>query len=399
MACIASNCQISILGEMLCEDRLKNQKVKNDMDDTIYDETESIMGESDDEDDWNGLLNDIDTQDLIDTEVIINSIHKESNSDKDDINLENTIDIDNSKNIHKICSKCQITCIIKDGQLVCGTCGEIIGVCENVEQYSISTDKGHNTSNNSFMSFNIIGKNAYCYQRSFLKTCADYTSYRKNNNKKDMYNHAYQYDGKKPPKDVIKIAVEIFSKIKDAGYVFRGKKKKGVQGACLFYACVIKGLTKPPREIASIMGIEERFLSHGDRILQDLNERGVISIPTILRPMKDYINQYFPALNIDDKYKDFVMAIIDRAEKKNIHIKNDSRTTTKVIGAIYLLVTRIPELRKITKEKIVKECNISKSTFIRYFNLLNANHTLLKKTFKRYRIPIDTKYRPKKIET
>ena len=52
-------------------------------------------------------------------------------------------------------------------------------------------------------------------------------------------------------------------------------------------------ITKTPREIASVMEIEERFLSQGDRIIQELNEKGIITIPTILRPLKDYLDQYF----------------------------------------------------------------------------------------------------------
>ena len=34
-----------------------------------------------------------------------------------------------------------------------------------------------------------------------------------------------------------------------------------------------------------------------------------------------------------------------------------------------MLVVRIKSLRHITKDMIVDECNISKSTFIRYYNL------------------------------
>ena len=243
------------------------------------------------------------------------------------------------------------------------------------------------------MSFNFIGKNSYCYQRSFLKTCANYSSFRRNNNRKDLYNYNYQYEGKKIPKNAIKLAIELFSKIKENNYVFRGNGKKGVLGACLFYSCVMNHITKTPREIASVMEIEERFLSQGDRIVQELNEKGVISIPTILRPLNDYLDQFFPALNIPDKYKQFVTDIIKMAEKKDVHIMNDSRTTTKCIGAIFLLINRIKELKHITKDHIVKECNISKSTFIRYYNLLLTNYKMLKPVFKKHRITMPVEWR------
>jgi uncharacterized membrane protein YeiH len=75
-------------------------------------------------------------------------------------------------------------------------------------------------------------------------------------------------------------------------YVFRKDVKKGVQGACLYYTCHQNGISKTPFEIAKIVGIAEKFLSSGDRILSDLNERGIIQIPKI-DSIPSYINRYF----------------------------------------------------------------------------------------------------------
>jgi transcription initiation factor TFIIIB Brf1 subunit/transcription initiation factor TFIIB len=354
------------------------------------DQTKSDL--SDNDDDWMGLFNDIsnalDDDDVDYRQMIVDA-------DKDGIVLEAGItsaEIAVVKFI--ICPKCNIEGKLTGGGVFCESCGLEREMVDNNQQFCFSTEKDHNTSLNSFISFNIVGKNSYAYQRSFLKTCANYSSFRRNNNRKDLYNYNYQHEGKKIPKNAIKLAIELFSKIKENNYVFRGNGKKGVLGACLFYACVMNQITKTPREIASVMEIEDRFLSQGDRIVQELNEKGVIEIPTILRPLKDYLDQFFPALNIPLVYKQFVIDIIERAEKKNIHIQNDSRTTTKCIGAIYLLITRIKKLKHITKDHIVKECSISKSTFIRYFNLLTINHIILKKVFKKHRIPMpnDWKY-------
>jgi predicted transcriptional regulator len=88
-----------------------------------------------------------------------------------------------------------------------------------------------------------------------------------------------------------------------------------------------------------------------------------------------------------------VADIINRSEKKNVHIMNDSRTTTKCIGAIFLLINRIRGLSHITKDHIVKECNISKSTFIRYYNLLMTNYKIIKPVFKKHKIPMPTDWR------
>jgi transcription initiation factor TFIIIB Brf1 subunit/transcription initiation factor TFIIB len=317
-------------------------------------------------------------------------------NDTPSINLETQLNLTDKVVNYTMCTVCKVDCVITDGIIQCLKCGLESEIIDDTNKFSFSIENDHNISSNSFMSFNIIGKNSYCYQRSFLKSCANYASFRKNNNRKDMYDYNYQHDGKKIPKNAIKLAIELFSKIKEKNYVYRGNGKKGVLGACLFYACVIHNITKTPREIASVMEIEERFLSHGDRIVQELNEAGVISIPTILRPLRDYIDQYFPALKIPNKYKQFVIDLIERAERKNIHIKNDSRTTTKCIGAIFLLINRIKSLKHITKDIIVKECSISKSTFVRYYNLLLINFTILKPVFKKHRIPQPNSWRSKK---
>ena len=336
-------------------------------------------------DQWLSLLKDI-SDDMDDSKY--KDIRSILDSNIAIVDLEIRMDLGNEKIVkYTTCSKCNIECTASDGYVYCSNCGLETPIIDDDNKFSFATEKDHNVSSNSFMSFNFIGKNSYCYQRSFLKTCANYSSFRRNNNRKDLYNYNYQYEGKKIPKNVIKLAIDIFSKIKDHNYVYRGNGKKGVLGACLFYACVMNNITKTPREIASIMEIEERFLSQGDRTIQELNEDGIINIPTILRPLKDYLDQYFPALEIPDKYKQFVFDIIERAEKKNIHIVNDSRPTTKCIGAIFLLVNRVKSLNHITKDKIISECRISKSTFIRYYNLLISNYKKIKPVFVKHRIP------------
>jgi transcription initiation factor TFIIIB Brf1 subunit/transcription initiation factor TFIIB len=344
---------------------------------------------NDTDDDWMALLQDISNSP--DDDISHELVYLQTKKDTAE-NLEVQLQIDKVSKFN-VCPKCNIEGINNGITIVCEECGLELSESESHGHYSYTMTQDHNTSNNSFMSFNFIGKNSYCYQRSFLKTCANYSSYRKNNNRKDLYNYNYQYEGNKLPKNVIKLAIELFSIIKEHGYVFRGCGKRGVLGSVLYYAANILHVTKTPREIANIMNIEDRFLSHGDRIVQELNELGIINIPNILRPLDDYVNQYFSALQIPIKYKGFVIDLINRAEDKNIHIRSDSRTTTKAIGAIYLLSCRSRNLKHITKEKIVKECMISKSTFVRYSNLLRADYKIIKCVFIKHNIPMENSWK------
>ena len=162
----------------------------------------------------------------------------------------------------------------------------------------------------------------------------------------------------------------------------------------MYYACYNNNISKTPSEIAQFSNIEEKFHSLGDRILHDLNEKGIISIPVKINPIVDYVNRYIELLEIPKKYTSFIIDLIKRADEKKIHILHDSKNNTKCVGCIYMLVERTPELKKrITKDKIEAECGISKTTFIRYYNILCSFYKLIKKVFKKHQIPMKLEWK------
>lgn len=299
---------------------------------------------------------------------------------------------------YNLCPLCHTSCKISGTMIVCENCGtERAWDSHSNDLYSISIEQNYNTMNNSFMTFSIVGMNSYCYNRSFLKTCADYSAYRNHTNKKDIVNRIYQYEGNKPPHNIINATVELFEHIKNKGYVYRGDGKLGVIGACLYYTSIQHNLMRTHKEISAIMGIDEKFIGQGDRILQELNEMGLIDIPTNNKPLLGYLATYLPKLGIPEKYKQFIIDTLSRAERKHLHINHESRITTKVIGVIYLLTKRVPELHHIKKEAISEACNnISKATFIRYYTLIIDNHVIMKKVFRKHKIPMPLSFKATK---
>ena len=297
------------------------------------------------------------------------------------------------------CNNCGGHLYVENYILVCKECGVETQNSSNIteEDYSTSAITDCNVNSNGFIAMKMSGVGAYGVQRSLLKTCANYPKYRKINTLIEMQIWNYTNDKKQHiPKNVIQEANDMFASIKDNGYVFRKDGKKGVLSACLYYACYNNGISKTPSEIAQFSSIEEKFHSLGDRILHDLNERGVIEIPIKVSPIIDYIDRYMELLDINKKYRAFVVELIFRAEKKRIHILHDSKSNTKCVGAIYMLVNRIPELRKkITKEMIEQQCGISKTTFIRYYTMLCQYYKKIKKVFKRHQIPMPVTWKNK----
>jgi hypothetical protein len=298
-------------------------------------------------------------------------------------------------NDYNLCPLCKIPGKINDAIIICEKCGmERAWDLHTNDTYNMSIDQNYNTMNNSFMTFSIVGQNSYNLNRSLLKTCADYSLYRHNNNKKEIINRIYRYEGSKPPMNIVNQTADLFDKIKNKGYVYRGDGKLGVIAACLYYVSIENNLTRTPKEIAAIMQIEDKFLSQGDRILQELNELGVISIQTTHKPLNDYLNTYLPKLKIPDKYRGFIVDIISRAEKKHLHIRNESRLTTKIVGVIYLLTQRVPELKDIKKNTISEECNnISKATYTRYYTLICSEYKIMKKCFRKHKIPMPVEWK------
>jgi transcription initiation factor TFIIIB Brf1 subunit/transcription initiation factor TFIIB len=310
-------------------------------------------------------------------------------------NLENTLIIQDTKQTG-ICNACGDQLYSSGSFLVCKSCGlELQGTSNQTnEDYSASAQNECNVNDKGFISMRVIGKGSYGYNRNLLKSCANYSQYRKMNTLKEMHNWNAQSTTNHLPKNVIEEANNMFAKIKEKGHVYRKDVKKGVQSACLYYACYNNNISKTPNEIAQIVGIAEKFHSSGDRILRDLNERRVIDLPAKVDPIVDYVERYFELLNINKKYRDFVLDLIYQANKEKLHVLCDSKNNTKCIGAIYMLIDRVPELRKsIDKDTIDKECEISKTTFMKYYILLCKYYRKFVPIFAKHKIPMKLEWK------
>lgn len=311
-----------------------------------------------------------------------------------DLDMEYTTIISSKKSNE--CPSCKSKLTHNGNKLECGSCGLVIDDSSGMtdEQYTTPSLSDCNVSDKGFMSMKIVGKGAYGNNRSLLKSCAKYDQYRNMTTRKDVHNWNSQSTDKHLPKNVIEEACNMFAKIKAKGYVYRKDVKKGVLSACIYYACYNNGISKTPNEIASLVGIAEKFHSMGDRILRDLNERGVVELPDKIDPVVDYVLRYMEVLGIDKKYKDFVLDIIHVADREKLHVLSDSKNNTKCIGAIYLLIDRVPDLRKtIDKDKIDNDCEISKTTFIKYYNLICKFYRKFVPVFVRHSIPMKIEWK------
>jgi transcription initiation factor TFIIIB Brf1 subunit/transcription initiation factor TFIIB len=315
----------------------------------------------------------------------------------------------------EICPECNIQLKLLDDVLICEKCGleQDYNAEYNAEMYNVAVDGNYNSSTTSSTSFTFSGgKKSYGYQKAMLRTCSEYSITSYQTIKKEILNRINMYNGNKPPMNVQLACIDMYYSLKenDKSYleainkgqteqnekkrlVFRSNGKWGIIAACLYYTCIAEGLTRTPREISEIIGIDEKYQSIGDKRLQEFNELGIINIPIHNKLLENYIYRYFPLLSIPEKYKDFVCDIIKRADDKGLHICIDIRTSTKCVGVIYLLTTRVPELMHISKDTITKECRISKTSYMRYASIISNNFIVIKKIFKLYQIPMPIEWK------
>lgn len=274
-------------------------------------------------------------------------------------------------------------------RLICENCG--LEICETFNEENEGTSAHGITDCNidprSCSPFRIWGngKFANTLRRTFIQTCSNYNKFSKNLIYKTLM--AWNAEGELP-KTVLKRACDIFEQVKKTNQVYRKDCKNGLLSACLYYACYEEKLMKTPGEVAKFCHIEEKFHSHGDRILRSLNELGYIQIPTKINPVEYYLIRYIKILNIPDVYVDFLIQLIDRAERKKIHLIHDSKHNSKCIGAIYILVTQVKSLSHINKDEIEKKCVISKTTFTKYALVIFKYYKKFKKVFKKHKIPM-----------
>ncbi len=294
---------------------------------------------------------------------------------------------------YRYCETCNVLCIETGCELVCPGCGEERPWHYDFDFYSKNVEQNHNTSSNQFMNLIITGKNVRGI-RNCLKMCGtDY--YRQGELAiREALEKKIADQEMDIPVEIIDKTLETYSMIKRTDIVFRSQGKWYIIGACMNYAFLEAGIPKNRKEICSLIGISEKKLSAGENQLEKLNEMEVIHLPFKPASQREFINKYLEKLGIPNSFDNFITDLIDCAERQYLHIKNESRPFSRCIGSIYMLCQCKKEFANITKEVISAKCQISKTTFIRYYKLLEENILLLAAVFIAHDIPMKESWRP-----
>ena len=182
------------------------------------------------------------------------------------------------------------------------------------------------------------------------------------------------------------IPVDIINSVAQKYVSLRVVKRAGGLASILamltYNECIKANLPKKSKCIAKLMsGLDQSSqLSSGERELRKLAQSGIIELPVEHGNINDFISQYFARLLIQDTIvkdnkmincKMFVIDLINATSIENLADPNNNcRPTTRCAGAIWILSKQLQ--LKVSKDDIAKECTISKTTFIRFYNLVQT---------------------------
>ena len=304
------------------------------------------------------------------------------------LNSDFTNKVDISNNNYKNCDDCNIQMQPNiNNTLTCPNCGFIKNVIiENLE-YEPSMS-GYNTNENYHIPIKCIGKNSFQYQKYLRNNTSQYSIIQETTLKKLLEKLNYQSDDFVIPKNIISNVLIQYKKIRETSKIHRGEILKGILGSLIYYECLKEGIIRKPKELARWYSISENDLSKGDKILRDLEEKGIIELPINKDFNIEYINCYLKRIDIDIKYEVFLIELLNEINKLKIGNPN-ARLSTKIASLIFLLI--ISKKYNISADEIAKEFDISVSTFKSFYMEIFKNKEKLTVIFEKYDIKLPDK--------
>lgn len=314
----------------------------------------------------------------------------------DDDDFENYINITKEDEIkekeskikYKNCPECDIQMQPNiNNTLTCNNCGVIKSAIIENSEYEPSMN-GYNTNSNFHIPIKCVGKNSFQYQKQLRNNTSQYSIIQETNLKRILERLNYQSDGLLIPKNIISNVLIQYKIIRDTSKIHRGEILKGIICSLLYYECLKEGIVRKPKEISHWYNISENDLSKGDKLLRDLEEKNIITLPINKNNDENYILSYLKRTGIDIEYKHFLIELLERIDDLKIGNPN-ARLSTKISSLLFLLV--ISKKFDITTETLSEEFNISISTFKTFYLEIFKNKKLIDDILIKYEITLPDK--------
>lgn len=163
--------------------------------------------------------------------------------------------------------------------------------------------------------------------------------------------------------------------------ITRGVNRTSIIAACLFFACIRKGVTRTSKEIAQLWGISDMDMNRGCKNLQKLfkikNKNSKITMNMGSSKPEHFIRRYCNELKIKNQYIEEALKIAINVEKLNIA---SGHTPNSSAAASILLMAELNNLTHITKKKLAMEFDVSDATIYRTYKELEPYKYVLTNT-------------------
>jgi transcription initiation factor TFIIIB Brf1 subunit/transcription initiation factor TFIIB len=165
----------------------------------------------------------------------------------------------------------------------------------------------------------------------------------------------------------------ISGKNKGKFIIIRGKNRRSLIAACVFFACKRNGKTRSPKEIAEIFDLKYTDITKGRKTYMKLMKQKNISLDMKSSSPEHFVTRYCRLLKINKKYTEEALHLCANIRKLNIASEH---TPLSVATGIIMLVVETNKL-SITKREIAEEFDVSEVTINKTFKKLKPYREIL----------------------
>lgn len=284
---------------------------------------------------------------------------------------------------HNYCDDCVTPMELHDSEYHCPNCGIIVEYLADAV-----TDHSASTAGN-------IRISTGAHKGRFYNVSNDYSQSQLKLIMQQFTQLSNEYKGFRISPDILKSAAEAYNRVqrnvtvetsdgRTRKFVRRGVSKNAVLAAAIYYECIRAGQTRQPADIAQFMKLPNAGFSTGDNAYRTICQEHGFELPQIITPMNDFINRFSEALGLDPKYKGFIAELVETSEKK--HIGMNSNISSKVVGAMYILITQLNLPFSISQLEVATN-NTKKSTFTKFVGHVVGNMSEFRPVYKKWNIP------------
>jgi transcription initiation factor TFIIB len=153
----------------------------------------------------------------------------------------------------------------------------------------------------------------------------------------------------------------------------RGKKRKGLIAACLFYACKQNNEPRTKQDIAHILDIPKAYVTKGCKIFLDLMKDDTNDSVTDIMNASHFIEQYGKQLELDEQTTKLALNLYSEMESLNIFFGNQPQSIAA--GVLFTVLKCL--YPGINEQYITNKCVITKVTITNVYRQLKPHENIL----------------------